>query len=820
VRSVTSAVLVVVAALGLLAPAHAREAAEGATVRAVASPPLAGGNRHYRGNRPPLAPSPLVKLPPGAVQARGWLLHQLRCMADGYCGRLPELSAFCRPEGSAWLAPVGSGERGWEELPYWLKGLVSLAHVLGDRRLLTEADRWLEGIRGSQRPDGYFGPEANRAANDLWPNMLALWALRTDYEARRDPRTLQTMLRYARWMNSIPEERLLPGSWQKVRGGDNLDILHWLYNETGESWLLDLAARNHRRTDDWTRGVASVHGVNFAQGFREPGQWFQQSRNPADLGAAERNYLAFRRDFGQTPGGMYGADENARPGHTGPRQCAETCAFVEMMLSAEMLLAISGQTRWADRCEEVAYNSLPASMTPDLRALHYLTGPNQVQLDRADKAPMIQNGGDMFSYDPESYRCCQHNAIMGWPYLAERLWMATQRDGLAAVFLAPCAVRAVVASGATATIREETDYPFGEAVRLRMTLDRPARFPLFLRVPGWCSAPRLSLNGRPLRTPARPRGWLQIERTWRTGDRVELTLPMRARLRAWPGNRNTVSVERGPLTYSLRIAERWVRYGGTDRWPKHEVFPASPWNVGLCLTPGQSTDALRFVRRPGPLPAQPFSLAGAPIRVTVPARRIPEWLLEPNGLVGEVQPSPTRSDAPVEHVTLIPMGCARLRISAFPWIGSGPDARRWTAPDVSASASHVCPFDTLAALTDGVLPGSSSDQRIPRFTWWDHRGGEEWVELAFGKPRRLSWCEVYWFDDEPTGGQCRVPDGWRLLVDAGDGWREVRGASGYGVARDAMNRVTFQPVVARRLRLVARLRPGFSGGILELRAGE
>jgi hypothetical protein len=76
---------------------------------------------------------------------------------------------------------------------------------------------------------------------------------------------------------------------------------------------------------------------------------------------------------------------------------------------------------------------------------------------------------------------------------------------------------------------------------------------------------------------------------------------------------------------------------------------------------------------------------------------------------------------------------------------------------------------------------------------------------------------VYWFDDQPTGGGCRVPASWRLLYRAGKGWREVGHASGYGLAKDRFNRVTFDAVETTALRLEVRLRPGFSGGILEWR---
>ena len=119
------------------------------------------------------------------------------------------------------------------------------------------------------------------------------------------------------------------------------------------------------------------------------------------------------------------------------REANTVRGFVEMMHSDEMLVRITGNPKWADRAEEIAFNSLPCAMTPDLKGLHYLTAPNQIQLDRADKSPMVQNRGDMFSYNPHQYRCCQHNVAFGWPYFVESLWMATGDDGLAAVLGEP-----------------------------------------------------------------------------------------------------------------------------------------------------------------------------------------------------------------------------------------------------------------------------------------------------------------------------------------------------------------------------------------------
>src|SRR6185503_3985039 len=90
---------------------------------------------------------------------------------------------------------------------------------------------------------------------------------------------------------------------------------------------------------------------------------------------------------------------------------------------------------------------------------------NQVQLDRNNKAPAIENGGTMFSYSPfEVYRCCQHNVSHGWPFYAEELWLATPNRGLCASLYAASQVSAKVADGTTVMIKEATDYPFDESV--------------------------------------------------------------------------------------------------------------------------------------------------------------------------------------------------------------------------------------------------------------------------------------------------------------------------------------------------------------------
>jgi DUF1680 family protein len=507
--------------------------------------------------------------------------------------------------------------------------------------------------------------------------MVMLAALQSYYEATGDRRVLAFMGRYFQYELRLPDAELLPGSWQKLRGGENLESVYWLYNRTGEGFLLDLAKRLHERTSDWTSPVLSperdrdwvessfYHGVNIAMGFRYPGVYYQQARDPRLLEAVERNYRQVLDTYGRQPGGLFGADENIRPGHEDPRQGAETCTMVEFMAGFESLLRITGDSVWADRAEDVAFNSLPASMTPDLKGLHYLTAANLVSCDSTGDHD-FQNSGTLLSFDPRSYRCCQHNVAFGWPYFAEHLWLATADNGLAATIYAPSSVRARVGDGAEVVLTEDTDYPFEEEVRLSVGCDRPVAFPLYLRLPGWTRAARVFVNGQVAAEGLAGGGYAVVRRTWRHGDEVRLELDAPIELVRWPASKGAVSVRRGPLWYALRIGEKWQRYGGTDDWPALELLPTTAWNYGLLAEgPAGRPDIKLAARRP---PAfQPFAPDAAPLVLTVRARRVPGWALE-GRMVGPLPASPARAEGPSREVELIPMGCARLRITVFPTV--------------------------------------------------------------------------------------------------------------------------------------------------------
>jgi hypothetical protein len=616
---------------------------------------------------------------------------------DGLTGHLTRISAWLDKKNNVWLTLEGKGENGWEEVPYWLKGYGDLAYILGDKTMFAETRTWIEGVFVSQRKDGFFGPYNEKDGKpDLWPQMAMLWAVQSYFEYTGDKRALTFMTSYFRWQNTLDEALLLKDFRGHIRAGDNLYSVYWLYNITGEAFLLELGEKINRNTANWRQAdkLPTWHCVNIAQSFRQPAIYYLKSRDSSDLQAAYNNFRLVRERYGQVPGGMYGADENAREGYHDPRQGIETCAIVEQMASDEIMLRITGDPFWADHCEKVAFNAYPAAVMPDFKSLRNLTPPNHVLSDFNNHYPGIDNQGPQFGMNPLSYRCCQHNHTQGWPYYSENLWMASSDNGLLAALYAESTVTAKVGKGKKVILQQITKYPFESDVRIRLKEAVDAEFPLWLRIPEWCSeaeAVLKTVNADGARDDTvvkrfkgEPSKYIRIERKWTQGDIVELRLPMSITTETWAQNGNSVSINYGPLTFSLKINEkytpkdsestafkpyydsRWQKSIQLKDWPSYEITPVSPWNYGLSLNRQHPSKSFEIVIKPFPTDNFPFTHGSVPIELKAKGARLPSWKLDEHRLCGVVPSSPAETSEPIEDITLIPMGVARLRISAFP----------------------------------------------------------------------------------------------------------------------------------------------------------
>ena len=648
---------------------------------AILLPAVAGRAQTF--NRAPLEPSPYAELPLGAVKARGWLQEQLRRQADGLTGHLDEVYPEVMGPSNAWLG--GDGDA-WERGPYWIDGLLPLAWILDDETLKAKASAWVEAILSSQRPDGALGPAEDHPyvyglqrgkSQDWWPRMVALKVLQQYYSATGDTRVIDCLKAYfAYQLHSLPDKPLDHWSdWGAWRGADNLQMVYWLYNLTGEPWLLELGELIHSQTKDWTGMFADggifthqndIHCVNLAQGFKAPHVWWQYSHNTADLQAPGRAVETIRNTVG-LPTGLWAGDELLHFG--APTRGSELCTAVEMMYSLETMLCISGDVQWADYLERVAYNALPAQTDPEFRFKQYYQQANQVSCVRDARAFSTPHyGTDVLFGTLNGYPCCLSNMHQGWPKLTRNLWYATPDGGLAAMVYAPSQVSATVAGGVRVTIEETTDYPFRESVSFRIVgFDRckpcGASFPLSLRIPEWCGAPVLLVNGSEVPL-AQERGVVRIERKWKKGDTVELRLPMQLQTEEWYDRAWTFV--RGPLVYALKMNEKWEwkSFGGSDRWfgeGAWEVTSDSPWNFCI-MRDSFSTGACSIVESAADT-AYPWTSASAPVSIFVPARSLPGWTVPDSVAFFTEDGFDVGSEAEIE---LIPYGCTTLRISEFP----------------------------------------------------------------------------------------------------------------------------------------------------------
>jgi len=623
-------------------------------------------------NRAPLQANAFNALPLGTVEPKGWLRRQLEIQAAGLTGHLGD---FWNDVGanSGWLG--GTGES-WERGPYYLDGLLPLAYELQDATLIRKAKQWVDWTLTHQRSDGQIGPARN---DDWWPRMVMLKVLTQYQEVSGDPRVIPLMQKYFAY-----ELRELPGrplrDWGKYRWQDNVYSVLWLYNRTGDQHLLRLARLLHQQGYDWEAQFADfkytsketseklglkdhgpipepamqTHGVNNAMALKVAPVWWLVSRDAGDRNALAHQLATLDKYHG-LPNGMFSGDEHFAG--TDPSQGIELCAVVETMFSLEQAFSILGDPGLADRLEKVAYNALPGTLSNDMWSHQYDQQPNQIACTRAHRQ-WSTNGPDsnLFGLEP-NFGCCTANLHQGWPKLVSSLWMATADGGLITAAYAPSQVHSKL-NRVQVTIDEDTEYPFRGTAQFVVHTHSPVLFPLVLRIPGWAASATVAVNGTP--SEIRKSGLYPLKRTWKEGDRVTLKFPMSSRVTHW--FHDSAVFERGPLVFSLPLDGQWAalkKY--TEKSADWQITSTADWNYAVQL----GDCSAKVLERP--VGSVPFDVKNAPVSLSIKARRDRQWSTVENS-AGPVPSSPVTSPDPLQTLTLIPYGAAKLRITAFPYL--------------------------------------------------------------------------------------------------------------------------------------------------------
>jgi DUF1680 family protein len=464
----------------------------------------------------------------------------------------------------------------------------------------------------------------------------------------------------------------------------------------------------------------------------------------------------------------------------------ETCAAVGSGFFSHNMNLAFGEARCADELERVLYNAALAGVS--------LKGDTYFYENPLEAGP----GRRRWAWHP--CPCCPPMFLKMMGAMPGYIYAQDARGIYVNLFVGSDA--GVTLPAGKVKLEQTTSYPWQGKVYITVKPQKPCEFDLNLRIPGWCRAAssaddlyrpvgrpadgavRLKVNGETVDRPEMVRGYARLHRSWKSGDTVELTLAMPVRrVHAHPrvkADAGRVALMRGPIVYCLE---------GVD----------NPGRVASLFVPPQAAFPVQL-RRDFP--------GGMMVVVRGEVRQV---IRNPEGGV----------EQKAAEMMAIPYfaNCNRKPCEMRVWLPEMADLARprSLASGARASASHCWRDDTTGALNDQVEPASSDDGKVPRFTWWDHRGTKEWVQYDFDTPQKISAVEVYWWDERRIKAHCRVPQSWRLLTKDGERWKPVAGASEYGTRMDRFNRVRFDAVETRALRLEVQLQKGWSGGILEWR---
>ena len=644
-------------------------------------------NTNYITNQSPLLAQPYTALPLGTIQPKGWLLKMLETQRDGLTGKLDSIYAVVCGKNNGWLGGTGDS---WERGPYWLDGLVPLAYILKDEKLKAQAQEWIEWSIKNQRPDGYFGPypfdsktskviagTQQTMSEDWWPKMVMLKVFQQYYTATNDKRVLTLMDKYFKYqLATLPNLPLGKFTfWAEQRGGDNLQIVYWLYNITKQKYLLDLAELIHKQTFDWTNVLANntlrrvnpypeLHCVNVAQGIKEPLIYYQQHPE-AKYQASVKEGLSALKEVHGFVNGMYGGDENLHGND--PTQGSELCSAVEFMYSFESVLPITGDVYFADYLEKIAFNVLPAQHDDAYMNKQYFQQANQIEInDKPRNFDQDDNKRLVFG-TTTGFPCCVSNMHQGYPKYIQNMWYATADNGLAALVYGASSVKAKIGNGKEVSFSEETNYPFEDKIKFIYQTKTQESFSLHLRIPEWCKKPSVKING--ILTKYSGEKIVIINRQWAENDVVELQLPMEIQFSYW--HENSLGIERGPLVYGLKIGENWEKMQSPE-FPDgyYNVSPTTPWNYGIASN-NISADSIKITSKQV-INNYPWNLENAPISLKIKGMRMPIWEKTYNSAGKLPFPawarSVSRKDIILEDLELIPYGCTTLRIAEFPVI--------------------------------------------------------------------------------------------------------------------------------------------------------
>ncbi|KAK5994129.1 hypothetical protein PT974_07569 [Cladobotryum mycophilum] len=663
-----------------------------------------------------LQPWAYSPLPVGAVKPQGWLLGEMKAMANGLAGH--EYDFYVYVNQSSWLNVPGTGGTEYsslnEALPYWFNGLVPMAYELDDARLKKQVQDVADTVLGHQADDGWIGPEVGEARN-FWartPLFLGLTQL-VEADQSWESRVVTALRRFMTLANKMLKNNsqgyancpnYIDCTWGQARVHDLMITIQWMlekYPSDQDSILWEnmdiFYSQSNFKWDQWyTEGrfpqVANpgdgsiwpyIHGVNVGQGLKFPSVIYRINGS-STMVQKGRDAVNWSFQYHGSSSGSILADEHERD--LSSFIGSELCTAVETSYSLAYMYQVHGESSYADRAERTIFNALPVMMTGDKWAHQYMASPNQpfalnTTQSNGNVPPVFTtaNSGVATTFGMEPlYPCCTVNHPQGYPKFTSNSWGAVGRGGLAHTLLSPSSVTTTV-NGGSVTITCDTNYPFTNT--LVYTVKTSKDFDLYLRMPEWSNrgSSKLSLKGS---TPSSvsissdsTSGMAHIPiRAGATQVTYVIVTDIRTEQR--PGN--TISVFYGNLLYALDVGFKqtsslphasWDPKGpGIDGLPFKQLrdyyySATEPWNIAI----DPSTLKYHGISPNANLPEPIFEQNAPPNFISVDGCEISGWNLY-MGVTPDVPPTSVKCSGKRKTYKLIPYGAAKVHMSELPVI--------------------------------------------------------------------------------------------------------------------------------------------------------
>jgi len=701
-----------------------------------------------------------------------------------------------------------------------LEGAAYALKTHPDPGLEKKVDALVSVIAAAQEPDGYLYTARTIFQQNpfvLWVETPERWtdlrwghelynaghlyeAAAAHFQATGKRALLDVALKNADLVASV----FGPGKRRGLPGHQEIEIgLVKLYRLTGNKTYLDLAryfveergrtrgresfgeyAQDHKPLTEQTEPVG--HAVRAAYYYAGAADIAALT----DAGPAAREALetlwrnAVSKKMYITGGiGAAGSIEGFGPDHHLPNATAycETCASIAMALWSQRMFLLTGAPEYLDVVERLLFNGILSGIGLEGDRFFY---PNPLaSFGQHRRSPWF------------ACACCPSNVARFIPSLPGFVY-ARKGSILYVNLFADSRASVTMDDGLEIQVVQNTGYPWDGRVQIRLEPVRQAAFTVAVRIPGWArlqplpgglyayaDGPKptvnLKVNGRTVAVDP-GQGWAFLERAWTGGDLIELELPMPVRRvgadERVRENLGRVALERGPIVYCAEGADN-------SGYVSNLVLPD-----GSILEPQTRDDLLGGV---------------VVLRGRASALRIDE---DGRSLVASPQ-----DFMAVPYYAWAHRSPGEMAV----WLARDPSAARPLPRPSKASAAKATASGGREAwpLNDRRDPASSGDTAYPFVHWRPEKGTREWAQYEFPSPVIVSGVEVYWYE----GGDCRLPDSWRVLYLKGKAWKPVSDASESGTERDRFNIRTFQPVRTAALRLEFRSREGFSAGIHEWR---